>query len=228
MLLGGKMSIKAVLFDNDGVIINSEPLHMLADSMILEKYGIDGAKAELSRFIGVKDLTMWEILKRELDIPVSVETLMDEKLQMIDQVFTGDNIREIKGITPLIRRLKLEKIKVGLVTSSRVELVGPWLDIMGLTDVFDVKIFGNDIVHCKPNPEPYLKAAEKLGLVPAECLAIEDSSHGIHSAKAAGCFCMAYRNPDSGVQDISKADYVVDSIEEIINHPSIFARGILS
>jgi HAD superfamily hydrolase (TIGR01509 family) len=207
---------KAVIFDNDGVIIDSEPLHIEADLQILAEYGIDWKAADLHRFIGVKDAVMWKALQGELGLPDSPEALKEKKGRIRDAVFTSERIRPIDGIPELFAALKAAGWKVAVATSSQRSLIGPWLEAMGLGILLDALVAGDDVDHAKPHPEPYIRAAALLGVQPSDCTAIEDSPHGVASAKAAGCRCIGFRTPGGPRQDLSEADIIVDSIRSIL------------
>ena len=85
----------------------------------------------------------------------------------------------------------------------------------GLTGYFQSVLSGADLPASKPDPAVYLLSAERLGVRPADCVVLEDAASGVAAAKAAGMFCIAYRNPNSGRQDLSRADMVVEKIGEI-------------
>ena len=207
---------KAVIFDNDGVIIDSEPLHIEADLRILAGYGVHWEPEALHRFIGVKDVEMWRILKDELNLPDSPEDMKLRKAAIRDEIFTPGRIRPIDGIPELFAALKTAGWKIAVASSSQRHLIGPWLETMGLAGQLDAFVAGDDVANGKPSPEPYLKAAALLGLEPGDCTAIEDSPHGVASAKSAGCRCIGFRTPGGPVQDLSGADIVVESIRTIL------------
>ncbi len=207
---------KAVIFDNDGVIIDSEPLHIEADLRILAELGVRWSPSDLHRFIGVKDIEMWRILAAELGLPDAPEELQHRKTRIREEVFTPERIRPIDGIPELFGFLKSAGWKIAVASSSQRRLIGPWLERMGLLAQLDAFVAGEDVANGKPHPEPYMRAAALLGLAPSDCTAIEDSPHGVKSAKAAGCRCIGFRNPEGPLQDLSDADFVVDSIRDIL------------
>jgi HAD superfamily hydrolase (TIGR01509 family) len=214
---GEGLMAKAVIFDNDGVIIDSEPLHIEADLQILAEYGIDWTPSDMHRFIGVKDAVMWKALQGELGIPDLPEALKEKKGRIRDTVFTSERIRPIDGIPELFAALKKAGWKVAVASSSQRSLIGPWLEAMGLDVLLDALVAGDDVDNPKPHPEPYIRAAGLLGVMPADCTAIEDSPHGVASAKAAGCRCIGFRTPGGPRQDLSAADIVVESIRSILD-----------
>lgn len=207
---------RAVIFDNDGVLIDSEPMHLEADLQTLATYGVKWEPWQLNRFIGVKDEDMWRVLREELHLTDSVERLRQKKLSYHDTIFTPERIRPIAGIPELFTALRGSGWKIAVASSSLGTLIGPWLEWMGLRHQLDAMVTGEDVVNSKPHPEPYLLAAARLDLPPAQCVAVEDSPHGIASAKAAGCRCIGYRNRNGPTHDLSLADVVVEDIRDIL------------
>jgi len=208
--------IKAVIFDNDGVIIDSEPMHIESDMRILKEYGIEWTADKLHRFIGVKDTEMWEILIEELNLPDSVEMLKEKKARIRKEVFVPERIVPICGIPELFKAIHQKGLRIAVASSSPRHQISPWLEQMNLLPYLDVFLTGDDVTNGKPHPEPYKKAAALLGLLPSECVAIEDSPHGVESSKEAGCFCIGFRTPGGIYQDLSKADVIVHAIPEIL------------
>lgn len=218
------MKDRAVIFDNDGVIIDSEPMHIEADLRILAEYGVQWAPSDLFRFIGVRDSEMWRILSEELQLPDSPDVLREKKARIRQEVFAPHRIRPIDGIPELFDALKAAGWKIAVASSSQRSLIGPWLEAMGLLNLLDAFVAGDDVMHGKPHPEPYLLAASRLGVASERCVSVEDSPHGIASAKAAGCRCIAFRNPFGPAQDLSRADDIVDSIRDILGR-NLLALG---
>ncbi len=207
--------IKAVIFDNDGVIINSEPMHIAADLLTLAACGVHWTPEQLHRFIGVKDTDMWIILQEELGLTDSLDALNEKKMRYREVAFSQENIVPIPGIPALFAFLHTRGLKIAVASSSARTLISPWLQSMGLLRFLDAFVTSEDVTRSKPDPEPYLKVAALLCLKPEECLAVEDSSHGLLSARRAGCYCVGFRTPGEIVQDLSLADVVVDSILDI-------------
>jgi HAD superfamily hydrolase (TIGR01509 family) len=115
----------------------------------------------------------------------------------------------------LIKFLHEAGIPLALATSSNVRVMNTVLDSFGIRPYFSSILSGGELPESKPDPAIYLISAERLGIDPADCLVIEDTANGILAAKRAGMYCVAYRNPNSGKQDLSKADEIVDSLLEV-------------
>ncbi|MGE5613234.1 MAG: HAD family hydrolase [Bacillota bacterium] len=207
--------IKAVIFDMDGVIVDSERLHFEADKLALEGYGVEIADDTLKSYAGVKDVTMWKELKEIYNLDYSVDELTERQIQYKLKVFGEKDLKPIDGIPELIGLLKEKAFKIGLASSSRIELIRLVLDKLGIAGFFDVIVSGEDVANSKPAPDIFLRASELLGVAPGDCLVIEDTGHGVKAAKSAGMKCIGYINANSGKQDLSMADLTVSSIRDV-------------
>ena len=103
-----------------------------------------------------------------------------------------------------------------IASSSSRDFISLVVDRTGIRQYFDAFISGQELPESKPNPAIYLLTAQTLGVEPSECIVLEDAHLGVEAAKRAGMRCIGYRNPNSGAQDLSKADVVVDRMEKII------------
>lgn len=209
--------IKAVIFDNDGVLIDSEPLHIETDIQVLSLYGVKQKQEDLHRFIGVKDSDMWPILISEFNLSATTEELLEHKSRIRKNVFTAEHVSPICGIPELFSYIREAGLKIAVASSSSKALVAPLVSAMGLMGYLDALVAGEDVTNGKPHPESYLLAAKLLGVLPSECVAIEDSSFGVASAKAAGCICIGFASVFAPKQDLSAADHIVTDIRAIIS-----------
>ncbi|HOK43335.1 MAG TPA: HAD family phosphatase [Thermoclostridium caenicola] len=207
--------IKALVFDMDGVIIDSEPIQCEIAVAVMRSFGAEPSPSELYEFIGVTNQTMWPILKERHNIKASVEELLERQQEYKKKRFFQEPIEAIDGIGDLVKTAVAKGLKIALATSSPRYFAEHILKTTGLMPYFDVMVTADDITRSKPDPEIYLKAAQHLGIEPAACVAIEDAELGIQSAKSAGMRVIAFKNPNSGRQDTSKADFVVTSIRDI-------------
>jgi HAD superfamily hydrolase (TIGR01509 family) len=119
------------------------------------------------------------------------------------------------GLLETLKLLKEENYKLAIASSGVKKYIALVLNKFHIKEYFDVVITGDDVKVGKPNPETYLVAARKLGVLPAECLVLEDATKGIQSAKAAGCFCIAVKNPNVPSQTYPDADLVVNSLHDV-------------
>ncbi len=207
--------IKAFIFDMDGVIIDSEPLHFQTDRMVMKDYGIDITDNELNSFVGVTNPEMWAVLIERYNIKVTVEELLVIQNQYKTQLFGKKELQPINGILELLTELKEKGIPIALASSSSRQFIELVLRSLHIYEFFDVIISGEEVTNSKPAPDIFLKAAAELKVDPFECVVLEDSSNGVKAAKAAGMKCIGYKNPNSGIQDISFADCAVSTLVKL-------------
>lgn len=207
--------MKAFLFDMDGVIIDSEPLHFEVEMMTMDYLGLTATKEYLEQFVGMTNPEMWKRVKEEHQVPHTVEEIIDyqiaKKLNHLDKA----DLEPIDGILELIQDLQMNGIAIGLASSSPRSFIERVLTKFQINQHFNSIVSGEEVANGKPAPDVYLEAARVLGVSPEDCYVLEDSRNGVLAAKKAGMRCIGYRNPNSGNQDLSAADVVVDSIRDI-------------
>ncbi|TCS81419.1 HAD family hydrolase [Pectinatus cerevisiiphilus] len=210
--------MKAVIFDMDGVIVDSETIHIKMKIQALKEYGIECSPKECMAYFGRSSNAFFSdfIKKASADIPL--QEIVARKHQLFLQ-YASDNgaVEPIDGALDLIKELRSKNIPLALASSSVRYNIEWFLKKFGVFDCFDVILSGAELTESKPNPEIYLLAAQKLGIKPQECVVIEDAEAGIKAAKSAACYCIAYCNPaykDCG-QDASAADMRVNSLKDI-------------
>ncbi len=207
--------IKAFIFDMDGVIMDSEPLHYESDRMIMRGFGIELSDEELNPYVGVGDLIMWTELKERYNLGLSIEELIKKQNANKLRLLKAWDIETIEGIDSLLVNLKEKRIKIALASSSTRKFIGLALDKMGITQCFDVIVSGEEVVNGKPAPDIFLRAAELLKVEPRNCIVLEDSRNGVNAAKDAGMKCIGYINPNSGNQDLSRNDKIVSTLKDL-------------
>jgi HAD superfamily hydrolase (TIGR01509 family) len=207
--------IKAVIFDLDGVLIDSEPLHCMADAQLLKELGVDAPGNYLDRFTGWTDSAMWEAIKADYQIKESIDELKAMQVPIKLKLFSEAGLETIHGIVDLLEVIKSRDIAIAIASSSRRVFIESVIEKTGIGRYFTIIVSGEDVKRSKPDPEIFLKAAGLLNVSPSECLVLEDSKSGTIAAKKAGMTCIGYRNVNSGDQDLSHADFIVDNIKEI-------------
>lgn len=208
---------KAFIFDMDGVIINSEPLHAKAKLQVLRRYGLDCGEKELVRYVGRTACDFYtEFLQQHPLKGVIAEDLTELKHEIyLDILAKNESIKPIEGVKDLLARLQKAGYLIALGSSSTPKIIDTVLTRFGIKAYFKVILAGSELPRSKPDPAIYLLAAQKLQVKPEECVVLEDAASGIAAAKAAGMYCIAYRNPTSGPQDLDRADLVVEQLADI-------------
>ena len=208
--------VKAVIFDMDGVIIDSEPIHSRVKMDTFAHFGIPFHEEDLARYMGrTSNAIFGETLAKEGRTDIKPEDMAAYKHAHYLEILQSGEIAPVTGSVELIKSLHEAGFPLALATSSNVWVMNTVLDAFGIRPYFSSILSGGELTESKPHPAIYLISAERLGVKPAECLVIEDTTNGIMAAKRAGMNCVAYRNPHSGNQDLSLADEIVDSLSEI-------------
>lgn len=215
MIGGGAKNVSLVCrctFDMDGVIIDSEPMHIAVEAQILESMGIEPTDELMHSYIGVSSKRMWAELKEIFMLEPSVEFLFTHSRQQKIEKILGSDIEPIEGIPSLLNYLKSSGIRIGLASSSNEKFIRGVLSKFGIIDYFETIVCGDDVKNGKPAPDIFLLAASRMKIAPDKCVVIEDSTHGMTAAKAAGMVCIGYKSPTALSQSYHIADYVVESI----------------
>jgi len=180
-------NFQAIIFDLDGVIINSEPIHARAKRIAFSRFGLEVPNEVYERFVGETDWKVVEyVVTHHGDESLSIQDVLDLKQSEFRSLIP--EMESIPGALVFIKRAKVQYDKLVLVTSATPLNEKLSLEQFGLDNTFDFTINVEDVDHAKPHPEPYNRAIEKLNLPPENCLIIEDSINGITAAAASGAF----------------------------------------
>lgn len=208
--------IKAFIFDMDGVIIDSEPIHTRVKRDTFRHFGMDFAEEDFSRYMGgTSGLIFRDALERSGRRDIRLEDLVEYKHSHYLEILQSGGIEPVEGAKELIMRLHAKGLPLGLATSSWPRVMNTVLDVFGIRQYFSSIISGGELPESKPDPAIYLLSAERLGVRPGECCVLEDTTNGLLAARGAGMRAIAFRNPNSGQQDLSLADAVVDSLADV-------------
>jgi len=208
--------IRCVIFDMDGVIIDSEPIHMECEKEIFRKLGISITEEEHHSMVGTTDKVMWTRLKKSFNLSQPTNELVKLKQSFyIEYLKSRTNLKPVPYIPELISSLHQNEFILALASSSPHTQIEFILNEFKLKNYFSVIVSGDDVKHGKPNPEIFLKASALTAVPPEYCLVIEDSMNGVLSAKNANMWCIAYRNPNSGNQNLKRADMEISSFKDL-------------
>jgi HAD superfamily hydrolase (TIGR01509 family) len=207
--------ISAVIFDLDGLIIDSETPEVLAWQATYARYGMTFPITSWLQNVGRNDRP-WDPLTpfRPPDSPAPPEVVAGLWRERADALM-HEYFKPLPGVVPLLSALREGGLRTAVASSSRREWIIRVLERLELTEQFDAAAGGDEVQHAKPRPDVYLLAARRLAIAPGECLALEDSQNGVRSAKAAGMACIAVPSVLTRQMDFSAADLVVSSLGEI-------------
>jgi len=200
---------KAVIFDMDGVIAETEHAHIVAEKQTMLKYGIKISEDELHEYTGTTAKVMFTSLIKKHRLDTTFDRIFKEKEEILFKLLEED-VQPTKGVIDLLRKLRKMKVKLAVASSSHKRMIEYVLKKLEIIDFFDSIVGAEDIDRSKPDPEIFLISAKRLNVKPEECIVVEDSKLGVEAAKKAGMKCLGYVNPSSGKQDLSKADFVAD------------------
>lgn len=208
--------IKAVIFDMDGVVVNTEPLSHRANTKFYTSLGINVTDDVYSTFIGNSDRNIIQKIKNIYGVDTSEDELFDQCLDFYCNEFDADETLELMpGVKDLIIDLHNNGIVILLASSSSKVKIERVFNRFGLNPYFSHKISGQDFEFSKPHPAIFLEAVSKSGFTADECIVIEDSTNGVKAAKAAGVFCIGYKSEEDTLQDTSLADTVITDFSQL-------------
>lgn len=204
--------IKAVIFDKDGVIVDSEPIQLQSFQETVAEYGgVFTLDDHRNLCLGKGGIKSYEMIAEKFSI-VDVEIFIQKRRERYRKL-AGEKLQMRKGALALIRKL-YKHYPLAVASGSSEKLLHHDLDKFNLRRFFKV-IVSSQHLKSKPDPEVFLVAAKKLKVDPKNCLVIEDTDVGVQAAKSAGMYCIAVPHEISSHQDFSKADMVVDSLGKI-------------
>ncbi len=207
---------EAIIFDMDGVLIDSESIHYKIEKQLFNQLGISVPDEMHRRYLGVAGDFMYADLKTNFKLSASVSDLLE-----FDDSFRCDYFQRLPvlhlndGVLPLLNQLKLAGIKMAIATSSSPALANILLERCGITSYFDAIVTTAESGKSKPAPEVYLLAAHKIGVSPENCLVFEDSPNGIAAAKSAGMYCIAVETESVELNELSQADSIIQTFNSI-------------
>lgn len=202
----------AVIFDMDGVLLDSEPLHYEAVRLILAEQGIDFPLADYFHYLGTTLTSTWDDLCERYPITMSFEQFEARyNDDVLAQYEAGAPL--IPGARELVEQLRKAGVPIAVASSSHRMWVEAALAGVGLREYFDQTTAGDEVSMGKPSPEIYLKAAEKLGVDPAHCIAVEDAPAGVESANAAGMQVVLVRSELTNDIELT-SDWQVNDLTE--------------
>lgn len=213
MLRTAEKEIRAIFWDNDGILVDTEPLYYRASRDILKSAGIDLSRDEFARISLQEGRSVFTLAERKGFAPEQVETLRLARNVRYAELLRQE-ARALDGVEEVLKSLH-GRVAMAVVTGSLGEHFNIIHQRTGLLKYFDFILTREDYTHGKPHPDPYLTALARSGLAPRECLAVEDSERGLLAASRAGLRCLAVPGHLTRKGDFGTAWQVLSSVREI-------------
>jgi len=206
--------IRGIICDLDGTLIDSEPLHHRSYKIALEQFGLPFDTRQYADMFGTKgEQFVMKVMGDKADIDVAT-AVVDRKTEIYHELLAQEGMQAAPGASSFLERMKA-RYKLALATATRKDNLAPVFQLVGFGGWFDAVVTADDALKSKPDPEPFLLAASKLDLPPDECVVIEDGVHGVAAARAAGTKCIGVAACDKFGRDLSGADLILDSLDDI-------------
>jgi len=209
------MSIQAIIFDLDGLMVDSEPSAKQAWRAWLARYGHVLDQETINAMFGLRLVDSSWLVKERFELPLSVKQIAAEESQVFLSLLDG-NLRPMPGLDDLLHAVDARGLPRAVATSSSRRYAPIALRAVGAAGGFAAIVTGDDVQRGKPAPDIYLAAAAALDMPPAVCLALEDSPLGVQAAKAAGMRCVAVPNELTAGLDLSAADWILPSLTAVV------------
>jgi HAD superfamily hydrolase (TIGR01509 family) len=213
--------IAAIIFDMDGVLMDSEPLHLRATQFALGDRARSYTERDNQAFFGATDSEMFRVLRILFDLDVSTEELVRRKQEHLVSLIRAEG-HGLPGVPHILLGLREAGLRLGLVSASARPVIGAVLETVGLSGAFETVVSGDEVARGKPAPDGYLMAARRLAVDPEACFVVEDTRNGVLAAKAAGMTVVAVPNPATSHEDFSPADLVLPSLDTL---PKVLERN---
>lgn len=205
----------AVVFDMDGVLVDSERAWRQTEDAYLASIAPKYSKAHQGEVIGIRLVDLHRLLRNKFGASLSWEAFARRYHKLGHQVYL-EKANAIPGVVPTLDALRRRGVALGLASSSPHVWIDMVLERFRLRTFFGAIVSGDDVPRGKPAPDVYLAAVQALGVRPAACWAVEDADVGVQSAKAAGLFAIGFRNGHNDEQRFQEADRVIGDLSQIL------------
>jgi len=202
--------MKAIIFDMDGLMVDSERLYHQAQQEIYRQFNKTLPEKTRLKMMGRKPLESMKIFVEALDIPTDAVKLLEMRNDIMREKYKNDLV-PLPGLDHIIDTF-YGKLKMAISTGAQEEFLDIVVDQLGIRSKFDVLQASDEIEQGKPHPEIYLKTCKKLSLKPGECIVLEDSLNGVLAGKGAGCYVIAVPSEYTKQENFDRADFAADDL----------------
>jgi len=207
--------IQAVLFDMDGVLVDSERYICLAAIQMFKEMGITVQHEDFLPFVGAGENRYLGGVAEKYGAKLDIDAAKFRTYTIYGEIVQGQ-LNPLPGVREFIARCRAKGIKTAVATSADFMKMEINLREIGLSaETFDATVNGLEVVHKKPSPEIFLTAARKIGVEPSHCLVVEDAINGVQAAKAAGMYCLALTTSFNAEQ-LKEADWICRDLSEAL------------
>ncbi|MEW4369084.1 HAD family hydrolase [Paenibacillus kandeliae] len=208
--------IEGVIFDMDGVLIDSEPIYFDIENSTFVHFGAKVDEEEHHTYVGVTLASMFEQVQQRHGLDCTVEQMLAFHVEHVMEVMKQHpQLVPFEGLTNWLDWLYEAGIPMVVASSSPRILIELILERLEVRRYFQDMISGEEVANGKPAPDIFLRAADMLGVAPERCLVIEDSRNGVRAARSAGMRCIGHQNPGSGIQNLDEANTVVHGYQQL-------------
>lgn len=206
--------LKAIIFDMDGVLVDSEPLHLLAVQTLLGRYGVSFGEEENKEFLGRKDLLIAQALIARHSLNLSDEEFIDIKEDILSSLIRKQAVVR-PGVHEVLSSAQALAVPMAVASSATMRTIKLVVETLSIGHFFQLLCSGEDVTNGKPAPDIFLLAAKGLSVAPELCMVIEDGLPGLTGARAAGMYCVSIPCAATAYQDHSLADLRLASLEDL-------------
>lgn len=210
------ITIKAIIFDMDGVLVDSDPHHVTIEKKLFAKLGLDISDEEHNTYMGKATDRMWQEIIRDKNLSYRSKELVDQTVdESIIHFASQKDLLAMPGLVDVLKKFHNAGIPMAVASSSGQAIIDILLEKIGIKKFFRCTISSELVGGSKPEPDIFLHTANLLGVKPEECVVIEDSTNGVRAAKAADMYCVAYKGASAGNLEPNLADTQINHFSEL-------------